>query len=122
MSATLVPTNSSNHSSGAASSSGHSKSAASARQAAISAVTNYPAKSPPIEFVDIPAQDYYSTNVFSKTVMKDRLPKSVYKSLIRTIECGRKARSRRRRRCRFGDERLGDGKGRDPLRPRFLSR
>ncbi len=85
-----MPTNSSNHSSGAASSSGHSKSAASARQAAIAAVTNYLAKSPPIEFVDIPAQDYYSTNVFGKSVMKDRLPKSVYKSLISTIESGEK--------------------------------
>ncbi len=90
MSTTLAATQSSASASGPASSAGHSKSAASARQAAISAVTNYSVKSPPIIFADIPAQDYYSANVFSKTVMKDRLPKSIYKSLMKTIESGEK--------------------------------
>ncbi len=90
MSTTLSKASSSTQNSGSASSNGHSKSVGSARQAAISAVTNYAAKSPPIEFVGAIAQDYYSTNVFSKSVMKDRLPKAVYKSLMMTIESGEK--------------------------------
>ena len=89
-SAALVPTKTSSPSPGPASSAGHSKPAVTARRAAVSAVTNYLATSPPLEFVDIPAQDYYSSNVFSKTVMKDRLPKTVFKSLIKTIEAGEK--------------------------------
>ncbi|SMP59512.1 glutamine synthetase [Neorhodopirellula lusitana] len=90
MSTTLAPTKTSTRPSGAASGSSHSKSVGSARQAAISAVTNYAVNSPPIEFADSIAQDYYSTNVFSKSVMKDRLPKSIYKSVMMTIESGEK--------------------------------
>ena len=62
----------------------------SARQAAISAVTNYKPSSPPMNFIDQSTQQLFSANVFSKSVMKDRLPKSVYKSLMRTIESGEK--------------------------------
>src|SRR6056297_1034053 len=90
MSTTVSPPSSRSPShSGAASTSGHSG-GKTPRQAAVSAATSYAAKAPQIEFVDIPAQDYYSTNVFNKSVMKDRLPKNVYKSLIKTIESGEK--------------------------------
>lgn len=60
------------------------------RRAAVAAVTNYAASSPPIQFVDVPPQEYYATNVFTKSVMKDRLPKSVFKSLMKTIESNEK--------------------------------
>ncbi|MDH3207368.1 MAG: glutamine synthetase III [Gemmatimonadota bacterium] len=56
--------------------------------AAIAAVTNYRASGPPMNFIDTPAKDLFSANVFSKAVMKERLPKPVYKSLIQTIEAG----------------------------------
>ena len=52
--------------------------------------------------------------------MQKRLPKSVYKSVIATIEHAAAARPERRRRRRLGDEGLGDGEGRDPLRARLL--
>ena len=60
------------------------------RMAAISAVTNYKPLSPPLDFAKTPAQQLFATNVFSKTVMKDRLPKPIYKSLMKTIEAGEK--------------------------------
>jgi glutamine synthetase len=60
------------------------------RMAAISAVTNYQAAAPPLDFTKTPAQQLFATNVFSKTVMKDRLPKPIYKSLMSTIESGTK--------------------------------
>lgn len=88
MSTTLVPPQSSSQSSGPASASGHSKPATTARRSAVAAVTNYASSSPPLVFADVPAQDYYSANVFSKSVMKDRLPKAVYESLMKTIESG----------------------------------
>ena len=72
MSATFAPTQPSSPASGSASSSGHSRGSTSMRQAAISAVTNYAANSPPIIFADVPAQEYYAANVFTKSVMKDR--------------------------------------------------
>ena len=62
----------------------------SARSAAIAAVTNYRASNPPMNFIDTPAQDLFASNVFSKAVMKARLPKPVFKSLMRTIEAGAK--------------------------------
>ena len=64
--------------------------AGTARMAAVSAVTNYKPSAPPMNFMDTPAQDLFSANVFSKAVMKDRLPKPVYKSVIATIETGSK--------------------------------
>jgi glutamine synthetase len=88
MSSTLAPP-SSTQPAGPAVSSGRSP-AQSARQAAISAVTNYSKSSPPIDFANIDPQEYYSTNVFSKTVMKDRLPKTIYKAVMKTIESGEK--------------------------------
>ncbi|WP_261362690.1 glutamine synthetase III family protein [Rubinisphaera margarita] len=62
----------------------------SARQAAISAVVNYKAHAPAMNFIETPTQDLFCANVFSKAVMKDRLPKPVFKSLMKTIESGDK--------------------------------
>jgi glutamine synthetase len=62
--------------------------AGSARLAAVAAVTNYKASGPPMNFIDTPAQTLFSSNVFSKGVMKGRLPKAVYKSVAKTIETG----------------------------------
>ena len=69
---------------------GASKSAKSVRQAAISGVANYLSHAPAIDYANLEARDYYSTNVFGKTVMKDRLPKSIFKAVIKTIESGEK--------------------------------
>jgi glutamine synthetase len=41
-----------------------------------------------MNFIDTPAQELFASNVFSKAVMKERLPKPVYKSLMQTIEAG----------------------------------
>ena len=65
-------------------------SSGSARMAAISAVTNWRPISPPLNFVDTPAHELFGANVFSRAVMKERLPKPVYKALIKTIEAGAK--------------------------------
>ncbi|MCA9101385.1 MAG: glutamine synthetase III [Planctomycetales bacterium] len=58
------------------------------RTAAIAAVTNYHPKSPPLSFVETPTQELFGANVFNRSVMKDRLPKWVYKSVVGTIESG----------------------------------
>jgi glutamine synthetase len=60
------------------------------RMAAIVAVTNYKNGEPPLNFTETPTSVLFASNVFSKSVMKDRLPKSVYKSLCKTIESGEK--------------------------------
>ena len=73
-----------------AASAGHAplSSGSSARLGAIAAVTTYTATAPPLNFADTPAQDLFASNVFSKRVMKDRLPKPIFKSLLKTIESG----------------------------------
>src|SRR5690348_11735195 len=60
----------------------------SARMNAISAVTNYKPISEPLTFADTQTGDWFGANVFSLKVMKDRLPKSVFKSVLKTIEAG----------------------------------
>ncbi len=59
-----------------------------ARQAAITAVTNYKANGAAFNFVDTPASELFGANVFHDGVMKDRLPKSTYKALQATIKKG----------------------------------
>jgi len=86
MSSSLLPP----QSPGSAPSTRRSASGASARQAAVSAVTSYVSSVPSIDFVDTLPQDYYSSNVFTKSVMKDRLTEPIYKSLMGTIESGEK--------------------------------
>ncbi|QGJ70016.1 Glutamine synthetase catalytic region [Planctomycetales bacterium 10988] len=58
--------------------------------AAISAVTNYKPSTPPLNFKETPTQELFCANVFGPAVMKARLPKPVYKSLIKVIETGAK--------------------------------
>ncbi|MBX3451000.1 MAG: glutamine synthetase III [Planctomycetaceae bacterium] len=55
---------------------------------AISAVTNYVPLSPPLNFVETPLSSFYGKNVFNLQVMKERLPKSIFKSVLKTIEAG----------------------------------
>ena len=62
----------------------------SARMAAISAVTNYKPLSEPLNFIDTPTSEIFGCNVFNKAVMKNRLPKPVFKALVKTIESGEK--------------------------------
>jgi glutamine synthetase len=59
-----------------------------ARFQAIQAVTNYQPLSEPLNFSQTPSSELFGTNVFSVKVMKDRLPKSVFKSVMKTIELG----------------------------------
>ncbi len=59
-----------------------------ARYAAVSAVTSYKPIEKPLNFMETPSKDLYGTNVFSDAVMKERLPKAVYKAMQRTIRKG----------------------------------
>ncbi|MBI2431363.1 MAG: glutamine synthetase III [Candidatus Hydrogenedentes bacterium] len=61
-----------------------------ARLQAVSAVTNYKPMSPPLNFAETPTGELFGINVFSSKVMKERLPKAVYKSLLKTIDSGEK--------------------------------
>jgi len=61
-----------------------------ARLQAIAAVTSYQSQSEPLNFADTSASEVFGANVFSTKVMKDRLPKTIYKSLMKTIEEGEK--------------------------------
>jgi glutamine synthetase len=60
----------------------------SARLAAIEAVTSYRPLSAPLDFSEIAASELFGMNVFNQSVMRDRLPKPVYKSVLATIESG----------------------------------
>lgn len=60
------------------------------RMSAISAVTNYKPSNPPMNFIQTPTQELFCANVFSKAEMKARLPKPVFKSVLKTIETGEK--------------------------------
>lgn len=62
----------------------------SARAAAIAAVTSYKPNYPPMNFKEVPTAQLFNANVFSKATMKKRLPKEVYKKLVKTIEAGEK--------------------------------
>ena len=59
-----------------------------ARQAAISAVTSQQGGAPPLGYEETRTQDLFCENVFTKQLMKEKLPKSVYKTLLRTMESG----------------------------------
>jgi glutamine synthetase len=60
-----------------------------ARLNAISAVINYKPISAPLNFAETPTEEVFAQNVFSLEVMKHRLPKAVYKSLLKTIGEGK---------------------------------
>ncbi|MDR1728725.1 MAG: glutamine synthetase III [Acidobacteriota bacterium] len=57
---------------------------------AIAAVTNYKPLEKPLNFAETPSKNLFGVNVFSDSVMKERLPKPVYKALKRTIDYGEK--------------------------------
>ena len=59
-----------------------------ARSNAIQAITNYRPNNAPLNFVDTKPQDIFGCNVFNDKVMRERLPRAVYKSLRKTIEFG----------------------------------
>ena len=60
----------------------------STRLSAITAINSYEPIKQSLNFAETPTRELFNANVFSTAVMKERLPKSVYKSVIRTIEGG----------------------------------
>ena len=60
-----------------------------ARSSAIAAINNYKANGQAWNFRETPTSEIFGANVFSDAVMKDRLPKSVYKALQATIKQGK---------------------------------
>ena len=66
----------------------------SARQSAIEAITTYKPEAAPLNFVDTKPTDIFGCNVFNDRVMRERLPKSVYKALRKTIEFGERMGAR----------------------------
>ena len=61
-----------------------------ARLDAISAIIGYKPAHAPLNFSETKPTDVFGCNVFSDKVMRERLPKHVYKSLKKTIELGEK--------------------------------
>ncbi|MGO9602391.1 MAG: glutamine synthetase III [Candidatus Binataceae bacterium] len=59
-----------------------------ARLQAIEAVTTYHPAGEPLSFSNVSASELFGANVFNKEKMKERLPKPVFKSLMRTIDSG----------------------------------
>jgi glutamine synthetase len=66
------------------------KSVSNARQAAISAVTNYKSNGTHWDYLKPSASEAFGCNVFNDSAMKDRLPKPAYKALMKTIKDGDK--------------------------------
>jgi len=60
------------------------------RRNAITAATNYKPIEKPLNLAETPSKDLFGVNVFSDAVMRERLPKAVYKAIRRTIENGEK--------------------------------
>lgn len=60
------------------------------RMNAVAAVTNYKPIEKALNFAETPSKDLFGVNVFSDSVMRERLPKPVYKALRRTIDRGEK--------------------------------
>ena len=59
-----------------------------ARHNAIQAITTYKPEAAPLNFADTRPTDIFGCNVFNDRVMRERLPKSVYKALRKTIATG----------------------------------
>jgi glutamine synthetase len=57
---------------------------------AVAAVTSYKPIEKPLSFSETPSKDLFGVNVFSDAVMRERLPKAVYKAMRRTIDNGEK--------------------------------
>jgi glutamine synthetase len=61
-----------------------------ARQAAIQAVTTYKSPEKALDYRETPAHELFACNVFSERVMRERLPKSIFKTVQNTIRNGAK--------------------------------
>jgi len=59
-----------------------------ARRQAIDAVLSYQPPEHPLNFAETPSGELFGCNVFNRSVMRQRLPKAVYKSLVKTIDEG----------------------------------
>jgi glutamine synthetase len=59
-----------------------------ARSAAIAALTSFKSIAPRVNFKETPIKDLFASNVFSEEVMRERLPKTVFKKLQQTIKKG----------------------------------
>jgi glutamine synthetase len=59
-----------------------------ARAQAIAAINSYKPVPPGLSFTETAIGELFGANVFTTAVMKDKLPKAVYRSLINTIEKG----------------------------------
>ena len=64
--------------------------ASNSRYEAIAAVTHYKPIEKPLSYRETPAKEIFGANVFNDAVMKDRLPKAVYKAVQKTIRQGEK--------------------------------
>lgn len=60
-----------------------------ARQEAISRITDYIPEDSGFNFIETPVPELFGSKVFSNKVMQERLPKSIYKSLKKTINEGK---------------------------------
>ncbi len=60
------------------------------RQAAVSAITSYRPIERPLNFLETPTKDLFGKNIFSDSIMRERLPKAVYRALQNTIHHGEK--------------------------------
>ena len=63
-------------------------SGSSGRLQAIEAVTTYRPSTEHLSITKTSATEFFGVNVFNKAVMKARLPKPVFKSLMKTIDSG----------------------------------
>jgi glutamine synthetase len=59
------------------------------RMNAIAAVTSYKPIEKPLNFSETPSKDLFGVNVFSDSVMRERLPKIVYRAMRQTIDEGK---------------------------------
>ncbi|NDC53315.1 MAG: glutamine synthetase III, partial [Planctomycetia bacterium] len=60
-----------------------------ARSSAIAAINSYKSNGHAWNFRETPTSEIFGANVFNEAVMKDRLPKSVFKALQATIKHGK---------------------------------
>ena len=60
------------------------------RMNAIAAVTNYVPLAEPLNFKETTTSQIFGVNVFNRTVMRERLPKEIFKKMMRTMEKGEK--------------------------------
>ena len=90
-------------------------------QEAIAAVTNYKSNGEALKFKEASSASVFGTNVFSDRVMKDRLPKAVYKALQKTIRHAEKLDDTVADAVASAMKDWAHRKGRDALCPRFLS-